>query len=427
MEEWEKTGVESTLEDDNMGILKLFGKEALENIQEIIAKVTGLGVIITDYRGEPLTKMTGFTPFCQHIRQKGRQRRMCNLSDAFGIVQAAVTQKSCIYFCPCGLLEVAIPIVVQGQFLGGFLSGQVRCPDAPEDIPRFANLIRSQDIFNGDDKAMELYEQTPIYDYKKFLDIAELVSFIINQLSENEMASHQQYEEQSKEKERLISRIHDIEYEKNSLETELVHLKAQMNPYFIMNRLTDIANLAVLEGASKTNEMAVSFAEYLKYSFYDNAETILLTEEFENIERYLTMIKIKYDNAVTFSVTMKKEMEMQRIPTHILLPFVEKAVFHITENKEKQGQIEITAWYQEEQVCISVKDDASYQEAKQDEKLSRFYRSMIGEDAVNTSVINARQRLQALFGDKYKLIEHSGINGKENIIQFPMYFRERVV
>lgn len=49
--------------DTDVGILELFGKETLENLQSIIAKVTGLGLVTADFRGEPLTTMTSFTLF----------------------------------------------------------------------------------------------------------------------------------------------------------------------------------------------------------------------------------------------------------------------------------------------------------------------------------------------------------------------------
>lgn len=107
--------------DTDVGILELFGKEPLENLQSIISKVTGLGFVTADFRGEPLTCMTGFTPFCKFTRERGNNGKLCNLSDAFGIVRSAITRKYCIYFCPCGLMEVAIPIIVHGKFLGGFL------------------------------------------------------------------------------------------------------------------------------------------------------------------------------------------------------------------------------------------------------------------------------------------------------------------
>ena len=79
--------------DTDVGILELFGKETLENLQSIISKVTGLGFVTADFRGEPLTCMTGFTPFCKFTRERGNNGKLCNLSDALGIVRSAITRK----------------------------------------------------------------------------------------------------------------------------------------------------------------------------------------------------------------------------------------------------------------------------------------------------------------------------------------------
>ena len=86
--------------DTDVGILELFGKEPLENLQSIISKVTGLGFVTADFRGEPLTCMTEFTPFCKFTRERGNNGKLCNLSDAFGkpsmsFYNLALNQRNC--------------------------------------------------------------------------------------------------------------------------------------------------------------------------------------------------------------------------------------------------------------------------------------------------------------------------------------------
>ena len=54
--------------DTDVGILELFGKETLENLQSIIAKVTGLGLVTADFRGEPLT--TILLPLFANLQEK---------------------------------------------------------------------------------------------------------------------------------------------------------------------------------------------------------------------------------------------------------------------------------------------------------------------------------------------------------------------
>ena len=235
--------------DTDVGILELFGKEPLENLQSIISKVTGLGFVTADFRGEPLTCMTGFTPFCKFTRERGNNGKLCNLSDAFGIVRSAITRKYCIYFCPCGLMEVAIPIIVHGKFLGGFLSGQVRCNDAPDDIPRFSGLIQPEYLEEDQAQVDEYFAQLPTYEYQKFSDIAELIYLMVNQLAENEMLRQQQYDSHKIQEQKLTSKINELEYENSSLTKELNYMQAKLTPHFILSLLTDIANLSVLENA----------------------------------------------------------------------------------------------------------------------------------------------------------------------------------
>ena len=128
---------------NKLDIIHLFGKEKLEIIQESLSKATGLAFVTVDFRGEPITETTFFSRFCREMRNNPAAIERCKSSDAFGSIQAAVTQETNVYFCPCGLLEVAIPIVVRGHYLGGFIGGQIRCNDAPESVSRLSSVMHS--------------------------------------------------------------------------------------------------------------------------------------------------------------------------------------------------------------------------------------------------------------------------------------------
>ena len=96
---------------------------------------------------------------------------------------------------------------------------------------------------------------------------------------------------------------HALEYENSSLTKELNYMQAKLTPHFILSLLTDIANLSVLENAPKTNQMSVALAQYLKYSLCTTGDNILLSEELKQIESYFNMLKIKYEDAFTYSIT----------------------------------------------------------------------------------------------------------------------------
>lgn len=184
---------------------------------------------------------------------------------------------------------------------------QVRCNDAPDDIPRFSGLIQPEYLEEDQAQVDEYFAQLPTYEYQKFSDIAELIYLMVNQLAENEMLRQQQYDSHKIQEQKLTSKINELEYENSSLTKELNYMQAKLTPHFILSLLTDIANLSVLENAPKTNQMAVALAQYLKYSLCTTGDNILLSDELKQIESYFNMLKIKYEDAFTYSITAKKK------------------------------------------------------------------------------------------------------------------------
>lgn len=110
-------------------------------------------------------------------------------SDAMSSIQAAISEKPLIYQCPCGLMEIAIPIIVNGTYLGGFLCGQARCSDPPEDILQMkpvADLdLFYQTLFESDAEMKNL----PVFSYQTFESVADLVHLVITLLCENKISA----------------------------------------------------------------------------------------------------------------------------------------------------------------------------------------------------------------------------------------------
>lgn len=418
--------------DDNLlnkfNIINLFGKETLEDIQEKISRATGLAFVTVDYKGEPITKMTSFTEFCSEIRKNKNAECVCKSSDAFGGIQAAVTQKNCVYFCPCGLLEIAIPIIVRGHYLGGFIGGQVRCLNAPSGVSKLENVIKHSQNYSEDKYMRKLFDSTPVYDYEKFIGVAELISLIINQLGEKEAYRLMQKSSLKKEVEELSNTKKELEIENALKKIELINLKAQLNPHFLISVLNSISNLAAIEDSPKTNEMIVMFAEYLKQSLGSQKSYTNLSEEFENIEKYLKIQEVKYGELLQYSINMPEKMRTQRIPSHIIMPFVENAVFYGIATKNEGGKVDITSYYENNDVVICISDNGSGFSDEAIAKKFKLYKGSYEGESIQISISNARQKLITLFGEEYDaFIENTEGKGTRSIIRFPIKFEERNV
>ena len=129
-------------EEARLDIMTAIGHDLLEEIQQAVANVTGIAFVTVDYKGDVLTETTHFCNYCKGVRDNPTSLLLCKLSDASGAIIAAANKEVSIYICPCGLLEIAIPIIVDGHYLGGFIGGQILCDDVPDTIVRLSkNMI----------------------------------------------------------------------------------------------------------------------------------------------------------------------------------------------------------------------------------------------------------------------------------------------
>lgn len=404
---------------DNFSIARLFGVKVLENIQDKMSRATGLAFVTVDYRGEPITEMTSFTPFCQLVRKDENAKRICMSSDAFGAIQAAVTQKTYVYFCPCGLMEIAIPIIIQGHYLGGFIGGQIRCEDAPTDVCRLENVLHHSHNYREDEQMNEMFDSVAVYQYEKFIDIANLVSLIVNQLGEKEMARLVQ-------KENLDKEVEALNEQKKEIEAELAAIKTQMNPYFLFKSLNAISNLSVVEDAPRTNQTINLFAEFLKSNFSETRDNVFLPDEMENLERYLRIQKERMGSHLNYSFEVPEGLHMQKIPSRILLPFVERAVFYGISQKREDGKIKITAQYQGDDVVLQIEDNGPGFSDKKIAQLFKQYKGSYEGTAIEASIAFSRQRLASSFGSGYDAVIKSvdGV-GTTSTIRYPKNFDEK--
>ena len=204
-----------------MNLLDLFGRDQLNDIQNRLARITGLGFITVNQQGEPMTDYTEFCDFCRHFRNHTSLHKNCRASDAASSVQAAISGSPLIYLCPCGLMEIAIPILVNNTYLGGFLCGQARCSDPPSGLLQMRPVTAQRLLQEVLDAAAPDLEQLPVYEYRKFEDIADLVNLVITLLCENKIhqAKHEQELRRRLQKQEFLE-MHLLSLQRSLAETD---------------------------------------------------------------------------------------------------------------------------------------------------------------------------------------------------------------
>jgi len=112
-------------------------------------------------------------------------------------------------------------------------------------------------------------------------------------------------------------------------EAELSNLKSQLNPHFIFNSLNSISALTISQ-PKQARDMIIKLSDFLRYSLRaENKEQLVtLQEELENIEKYLSIEKIRFGDRLQVSKNIAVQPEHFKIPTFILQPIFENAIKH---------------------------------------------------------------------------------------------------
>lgn len=154
-----------------------------EKVQDQLAKLTGTAIITIDLKGIPVTKHSCRTEFCSVIRETPVSHKRCYRCDALAGLEAVRAGKPYIYLCHCGIVDVAVPVMVGDKYLGAVMFGQVRIPNDDTDakVERLVNEISSFQAEEDDARhdLLEMYNRLPEMEYKRIVEIADLINSIV--------------------------------------------------------------------------------------------------------------------------------------------------------------------------------------------------------------------------------------------------------
>ncbi|MFK7924449.1 MAG: sensor histidine kinase [Bacteroidia bacterium] len=114
-----------------------------------------------------------------------------------------------------------------------------------------------------------------------------------------------------------------IEHQK----TELALLRSQINPHFLFNILNNIYTLVYQKSEHALGAME-KLSGLLRYTLYEPQEWVPLQKEWDYLEDYIALQKLRYPHEVEIEISMETGLAERLIPPFVLIPFVENAFKH---------------------------------------------------------------------------------------------------
>ncbi len=162
-------------------------------------------------------------------------------------------------------------------------------------------------------------------------------------------------------------KLKQMQLEASLQATELMALKAQLNPHFIFNCLNNMRALAIDDG-EKTREMITNLSEILKYSFQFGEQTQVTVErEIQHVKNYLALEEIQFEQRLSFDFHVEPETLQQLIPTLSIQLLVENAIKHGIMGLPDGGHIDIAVSNKNQQLEIKVTNSGALNNQQQSE------------------------------------------------------------
>ena len=143
-------------------------------------------------------------------------------------------------------------------------------------------------------------------------------------------------------------------------EAQLSALQTQMNPHFIFNSLNSIKGMILNDERQKASRYLSKFAHMIRITLNQSKETFTtLHENLEHLENYLLMEKLRFDDSFSFTVTVDDQIDKEEtlIPTLIIQPLSENAIWHGLLCKEGDKKLAIHFSLIGETICCVIEDN----------------------------------------------------------------------
>ncbi|HEX8111976.1 MAG TPA: AAA family ATPase [Kofleriaceae bacterium] len=133
--------------------------------------------------------------------------------------------------------------------------------------------------------------------------------------------------------------------------------QARINPHFLFNALSSIADLAISDG--RTAEMAiVKLASLYRYILTASVDRLVtLDQELEIVRNYLILEKLRHGAKLDFTFDIEGDTARVRLPGLLIQPLVENSIRHGIVPKLTPGKVRVGAAVRTDRCCIVVEDD----------------------------------------------------------------------
>ncbi|MGR3809924.1 tetratricopeptide repeat-containing sensor histidine kinase [Jiulongibacter sp. NS-SX5] len=191
----------------------------------------------------------------------------------------------------------------------------------------------------------------------------------------------------------ILYRQNNLNREKQFLELEQKMMRSQMNPHFIFNSLNSIKLYIISNNKDKAVYYLNKFSKLIRTILSNSKEKdITLEDELQTMDLYMNIENIRFSNKIHFNIEVEEGIETKqvRIPSLILQPFLENAIWHGLSSKEGDKILTLSvAQSATNQLTIAIEDNGIGREKSREIKAKKTLKNKsIGIDLTEERLRN---------------------------------------
>ena len=178
--------------------------------------------------------------------------------------------------------------------------------------------------------------------------------------------------------------------QRSELQLRLAALQARIRPHFLFNTLNSIASLLTIP-PDRAEAAIEDVSELFRAALSDERSESTLAHELHLCKLYLAIEALRLEDRLSVEWSVEEGLGETRLPSLLLQPLIENAVYHGVAQLPAGGTIEVTARRREGSLRLSVANPVPDAQPSQRRGGNRM------------ALDNIRQRLQAVYDERGSL------------------------
>ena len=130
-------------------------------------------------------------------------------------------------------------------------------------------------------------------------------------------------------------------------------LQARIRPHFLFNSMNSIAALTRSDPL-RAEQAVQDLSDLFRVSLQEASERVTLDDEISVAERYLRMEALRLGDRLSVAWDIERLPRKRWVPSLILQPLLENAIYHGIEPSPQGGRIGITGWAEGKRITIKI-------------------------------------------------------------------------